>query len=117
MPPVHELSIAEALAAQVLSHAPAGARVREVEIRIGAMRGLEPDSLGMCWEAVTFGTPMAGSSLKMDLLPWSIRCSVCGREWTSPVPFVSCACGNPTPAPLGTDELDLIAITVDQDDT
>ena len=114
---MHEFAIAEALATRVLAHAPAGARVREVEIQIGAMRGLEPDALKMCWEAVTFGTPMAGAVLSVDQLPWTVRCSNCGREWTSAVPFVSCACGNETPAPLGGDELDLVAITVEQDET
>ena len=114
---MHEFSIAEALAAQVLAHAPAGARVREVEIVVGALRGLEPDALRMCWDAVTFGTPMAGSTLEVDLRPWSIRCSGCGREWSSPVPFVACLCGNSTPAPVGSDELDLVAITVDEGGT
>lgn len=117
MSPVHEFSIAEALVAQVLAHAPATARVREVEIVVGALRGLEPDALRMCWEAVTFGTPMAGSTLQVDLRPWSITCSSCGRGWTSPVPFVSCLCGNATPAPVGGDELDLVAITVDEGET
>ena len=116
MPAMHEFSIAEALASQVLAHAPARARVREVEVRIGALRGIEPDALRMAWDAVTFGTPMAGATLALDMLPWSVRCSNCGREWTSPVPFVSCSCGNETPAPLGGDELDLMAITVDEDE-
>ena len=114
---VHEFSIAEGLAAQVLANAPAGARVREVEIRVGALRGLEPEALLMCWDSVTFGTPMAGAILQIDQRPWSITCSDCRREWTSPVPFVSCECGNATPIPSGSDELDLIAITVDEVET
>jgi hypothetical protein len=32
------------------------------------------------------------------------------------VPFVDCECGNSTPQPHGTDELDLVAITVDDED-
>jgi hydrogenase nickel incorporation protein HypA/HybF len=113
---VHEFSIAQAMAAQVQAHAPARARIREVEVRIGALRGLEPEALEMSWEAVTFGTSMAGAVLKLDLLPWTVRCSDCGREWTSPVPFVTCTCGNETPSPVGTDELDLMAITFDEDE-
>lgn len=114
---VHEFSIAEAVVAQVRAHAPAGAHVREVEIRVGALRGLEPEALRTCWDAVIFGTPMAGATLQVDLRPWSMMCASCGREWTSPVPFVSCTCGNPTPAPVGSDELDLVAITVDEGET
>ena len=117
MPNVHEFSIAEALATQVLSYAPPGARLRGVEIRVGALRGLDGEAMQMAWEAVTFGTSMAGVVLEIDQRPWSITCSVCGREWTSPIPFVSCSCGNETPTPMGGDELDLLALTVDEEET
>jgi len=116
MPVVHEFSIAEAIASQVLAYAPVGRRLRGVEIRVGALRGLDSEALQMAWEAVTFGTPMAGSALKVDQRPWSITCSDCGREWTSQVPFVSCTCGNQVPSPSGGDELDLLAVTVDEED-
>jgi hydrogenase nickel incorporation protein HypA/HybF len=112
---VHEYAIAEALAGQVGRHAAAG-RVREVEIRVGALRGLEPESLRLCWEAVTFGTPIASSVLRVDLRPWEISCPSCGRAWTSPVPFVTCACGETAPVPRGGDELDLVALIVDDDE-
>ena len=113
---VHEFSIAEALAAQVQRHAPAGGQVREVEIVVGALRGLEPDALRMSWEAVTHGTPIAGATLRIDLRPWSIACGSCGRTWTSPVPFVTCACGDPAPVPTAGDELDLVALTIDEEE-
>ena len=113
---VHEFSIAEALAGQVQRHAPAIGRVREVEICVGALRGLEPASLTMCWEAVTHDTPIAGSILKVDLRPWTITCSTCGRSWTSPVPFVACECGDAAPVPTAGDELDLVSLTIDEED-
>ena len=113
---VHEFSIAAALLGQVHKHAPEGARVREVEIRVGPLRGIGPEALEMSWQAVILDTPMAGCSLNIDMRPWSIACASCGRSWTSPVPFVSCECGNATPEPRGTDELDLISITVDEDE-
>ena len=113
---MHEFSIAEALASQVEKHAREGARVHQVEIVVGALRGLEPEALQMGWQAVTMDTRMAGSTLLVEQLPWSISCSACGRSWTSPVPFVSCECGNETPEPHGTDELDLVAITIEDDE-
>ena len=112
---VHEFSIAEALATQVLRHAPATGRVRQIEICVGALRGLEPDSLRMCWEAVTHGTPIAGSTLNVDLRPWSITCSTCGRIWTSPVPFVACECGDAAPVPTARDELNLVSLTIEEE--
>jgi hydrogenase nickel incorporation protein HypA/HybF len=113
---VHEFSIAEALATQVLRHAPPGRRVREVEIRVGAMRGLEPDAMQMCWDAVTHETALAGSVLVMDMLPWSLACPACGRVWESPVLFAECSCGELSPRPTAGDELDLVSMTVDDDD-
>ena len=113
---MHEFSIAEALLAQVLKHAPAGARVSDVEIRVGALRGLEPEALQMSWQAVTLGSAIEGALLTVDRLPWTITCSECGRRWESLVPFVSCECGNETPAPVGGDELDLISMTVDEEE-
>jgi hydrogenase nickel incorporation protein HypA/HybF len=113
---VHEFSIAEALAAQVARHAPAGVRVREVEIRVGALRGLEPEAMRMCWDAVTHETPLAGSTLLMDMRPWSLKCPACGREWESPVPFAACECGEQSPNPTADDELLLIAISTDDEE-
>ena len=117
MRPVHEFSIAEALATQVTRHVPPGALARRAEIRVGAMRGLEPEALQMSWEAVTHDTPIAGCVLAVDQLPWTMTCSKCGTIWTSPKPFVDCACGNPSPTPVGSDELDLVSITVDEEET
>lgn len=109
---MHELSIAEALAGQVVHHAPSG-RVVGVELRVGPLRGIEPDALRMCWDAVTYQTPLMGAVLEVESLPWSIACDACGRAWTSSVPFVTCDCGSDRPRPTGTDELDLVAITVE----
>lgn len=113
---VHEFSIAEALATQILRRAPAGRRVREVEIRVGALRGLEPDAMEMCWDAVTHETALAGSVLVMDMRPWTLSCPACGRVWESPIPFAECSCGESSPRPTAGDELDLISMTVDDDD-
>jgi hydrogenase nickel incorporation protein HypA/HybF len=112
---MHELSIAEALAGQVRRHASSG-RVVTVELRIGALRGIEPDALAMCWDAVTHGTPLQGSTLEVESLPWSISCGSCLRAWTSDVPFERCSCGRDDTIPVAGDELDLVAITVDDEE-
>jgi hydrogenase nickel incorporation protein HypA/HybF len=112
---MHEFSIADALVRQVIRHAPPG-RVRSVEIRVGALRGLEPEAMRMCWDAVTFETAIRGAVLEIDQVPWSITCPECARVWTSPVPFTVCACGFDNPRPVGGDELDLVAITTDDEE-
>jgi hydrogenase nickel incorporation protein HypA/HybF len=111
---MHEFSIADALADQVRQHAPAG-RVVSVELRVGALRGIEPEALRMCWQAVTLDGPLAGSALEIEALPWSLTCAACGRAWQGRVPFERCACGSDDVTPVGSDELDLMAITVDDE--
>ncbi len=113
---MHEFSIAQALADQVRRYAPPGRAVRGVEIRVGPLRGIEPDALTMCWDAVTHETELAGSVLTIDSLPWTISCEACGATWTSAVPFVTCECGNGRPSPAGGDDLDLVSLTVDSDE-
>jgi hydrogenase nickel incorporation protein HypA/HybF len=116
MPLVHEFSIAEALAGQVRRHARPGARIRDVEVVVGALRAIEPEALAMCWQAVTLGSELEGATLSLDQRPWSLHCRACGRDWTAAVPFETCTCGNTAPDPRGTDELDLVAITIEEDD-
>jgi Zn finger protein HypA/HybF involved in hydrogenase expression len=70
----------------------------------------------MCWNAVTHDTPLAGSVLVMDIRPWSLTCPTCGRVWESPVPFADCTCGEVAPRPTATDELDLVSMTVEDED-
>ena len=113
---MHEFSISEALLTQALRHAPEVGRVREVAIRVGALRGLEPEALQMSWTAVTLGTAAEGCVLRVDQRPWAMACAACGRTWKSPVPFVDCTCGNTTPTPIGGEELDLVSITVDEEE-
>ncbi len=112
---MHEFSIAEALAGQVLRHAPAGSRVLSVEMRAGALRAIEPEALRMCWDAVTHDTTLAGSTLVVDSRPWTLDCAECGRSWESAVPFAVCECGNPSPVPTAGDELYLVSLTVDDE--
>jgi hydrogenase nickel incorporation protein HypA/HybF len=112
---VHEFSIADALAGQVTRHAPPG-RVVCVSMRVGALRALEPEAMRMCWDAVTHDTRLAGSELEIESLPWTLVCGTCGRTWTSPEPFVTCECGNEAPVPTGSDELDLMSISVEPAD-
>lgn len=113
---MHELSIAASIAEQVERHVPEQSVVRTVEIRVGALRGLEPTSLELCWQAVTQESRLAGAALVVDQLPWSITCSTCGRTWSSAVPFVACECGDTAPFPTGTDELELVGITIEDEE-
>jgi hydrogenase nickel incorporation protein HypA/HybF len=53
------------------------ARVERVVVRVGAMVSVVPDSLSFCYEAITDGTPLAGSRLVVDEVPVRVCCNTC----------------------------------------
>ena len=85
---MHELSVCQAIADTVAGHA-AGRRVRRVNVRIGHLRQVVPDSLMFAWEVLTEGTDLAGCELSVDDVPAVVECAACGEtttlEWPVPV--------------------------------
>lgn len=110
---MHELSIAEALLEQVCRHTPAGAKVRSVTVRVGPLRGIEPDAMRMGWNAVIPGTVCHSAELCLEMLPWQLSCPQCRRRWSSDELYVLCECGCAMPHPVGGNELDLMSLDVD----
>jgi hydrogenase nickel incorporation protein HypA/HybF len=76
---MHELSIAQNLLEIVEQYVPPERRagVREVRVRAGRLSGILPDSLQFCFEAITAGTPLAGSRLKIEEIPIRLKCAAC----------------------------------------
>ena len=111
---MHELSIATALYEQVKRHTPPGAQVLRVNVLIGPMQGIEPESLKFGWDAV-WQDEAYKPELLLDLPGWKLTCSECGREWESPELYVACECGSATPVVKGGGELQLMSIEVNED--
>ncbi|MCC7204690.1 MAG: hydrogenase maturation nickel metallochaperone HypA [Phycisphaeraceae bacterium] len=63
---MHELSIAWMLLEQVRRHTPGGVTVRRVRVRVGALRGIDADTMGFAWQAATSGTPLQDSQLEVE---------------------------------------------------
>jgi hydrogenase nickel incorporation protein HypA/HybF len=76
---MHELSIAEAIADIATRHA-AGRRVVKVEVRVGHLRQVVPDSLDFAFGLVTQGTALDGAELVVEHVPAAGRCRDCGAE-------------------------------------
>jgi hydrogenase nickel incorporation protein HypA/HybF len=86
---VHELSICNSVAGIVRKHA-AGREVRTVNIRIGAMRQIVPDTLVYCWSLVTESSELEDTELRVERIPAKIRCTCCGREQVLDAPAMVC---------------------------
>jgi hydrogenase nickel incorporation protein HypA/HybF len=75
---VHELSLCGSIANIVGRHAE-GRPVSVINIQIGQLRQVVPDTLVYCWELVSEGTPLAGSRIEVEAVPARMRCRACGH--------------------------------------
>ncbi len=86
---VHELSLSSAIVDTALRHAE-GRRVTAVNMRIGALRQVVPDSLVFYFEIVSRETVCEGARLEHELVGAMLRCPECERQW------------DPAPPPMAT---------------
>jgi hydrogenase nickel incorporation protein HypA/HybF len=94
---VHELALSSAIVDTAVRHAD-GRRVAGVNMRIGSLRQVVPDSLAFYFEVVSRDTPCEGARLDYELVRAELACPRCGERW------------DPAPPPLEAhgDELDAL---------
>jgi hydrogenase nickel incorporation protein HypA/HybF len=108
---MHELSVSSAVVDTVLRHA-AGRRVTAVQLRVGALRQVVPDSLDFYWGIVTRDTLCEGSVLEQELVAVRLRCEDCATEWEVSAPDFRCpGCGARATVVAG-EELEVESIDV-----
>jgi hydrogenase nickel incorporation protein HypA/HybF len=110
---MHELSLSSAILETTLRHAE-GRPVRAVQMRIGAMRQVVPESLDFYFGIVTRGTLAEGAALEVDYRPALLRCGNCGRDWEPELPMFRCpGCGGAAVETLSGTEFEIDSITVE----
>ncbi len=113
---MHELGIATEALEQALARAQeAGAdRITCIGLRVGALSGVDPESLEFALEALLPGTPAAGAAIEIEPVEASARCPSCGREYAVGADFLLLCpdCGRPGTAFSGGRELHLSRIEV-----
>ncbi len=77
---MHELSLAGAIQETALRHAD-GWPVRSVQMRVGRLRQVVPDSLRFYFGVVSKDTLSDGAELELELVDALLRCGACDREW------------------------------------
>jgi hydrogenase nickel incorporation protein HypA/HybF len=76
---MHELAIADAIVQICCEHA-RGRTVTKVEVKVGHLRQVVPDSLAFAFELVASGTPLDGAELEIEQIPARVVCNVCDAE-------------------------------------
>ena len=97
---MHELSLSGAIVETVEKHA-AGRPVSVVNMRIGALRQVVPDTLEFYFGFVSKGSVCEGARLEQELIPARLRCAGCARSWEIELPVFMC----PTCGPAGRVEV------------
>ncbi len=87
---MHELSLCQAILEHVEARSE-GRPVRRVDVRIGYLRQVVPDSLLFSWEMLTERTPLAGTELVVEHIPAVVHCARCDVDTTLEWPVLACA--------------------------
>jgi len=112
---VHELSLSSAIVNTVVKHA-GGRRVSVVNLRVGHLRQVVPDSLEFYFEFVSRGTVCEGARLEQEAVPARLRCGACEHEWSIEIPAFRCPkCGAGDAVTVATgDEFEVESIEVEE---
>jgi hydrogenase nickel incorporation protein HypA/HybF len=91
---MHELALARAVLDVAREHAD-GRPVESVEVRVGALRQVVPDSLAFAFGVLARDTPLEGARLRVEQVPVRIRCAGCaGQAELDGFPLACPACGS-----------------------
>lgn len=90
---MHELSLCGAIIDTATAHA-AERRVTRIDVRIGHLRQVVPETLRFCWSMRTEGTAFDGCELAVTHVPAEVVCRGCGASTTLEHPVLRCGdCG------------------------
>jgi hydrogenase nickel incorporation protein HypA/HybF len=110
---VHELSLSGAVVNTAVKHA-AGRRVTVVNLRVGRLRQVVPDTLAFYFAFVAEGTVCQGARLEQELVAVRLACSACHHEWETELPHFRCPrCAGEATVTSG-DEFEIESIEVEE---
>jgi hydrogenase nickel incorporation protein HypA/HybF len=111
---VHEASLVQALLDRVgeLARAHQATAVHRVTVRLGTLAGVEPDLLGIAYDALRAGTVCAGAPLEIGRVDARWECPGCGRAFTAGEALSCAPCARPARLVQG-DELMLDRIEME----
>ena len=113
---MHELSIGAAVVDTAVRHA-GGRPVAVVNLRVGHLRQVVPDSLLFYFELVARDTVCAGARLELEVIEARLRCERCTEEWVAEAAAFRCpSCRSADVTVLAGEELEVESIELEVED-
>lgn len=111
---MHELSLASAIVDTAVKHA-GGRRVKVVNLSVGHLRQVVPDSLDFYFSLVAPGTLCEGARLEQVAVEASLRCTPCNSRWTLEEPLFKCpSCGGSQVEVVSGNEFEVDTIVLEE---
>lgn len=110
---MHELSVCQALLAQVreIARAHGASAVKEIIVAAGPLSGVEPALLERAFQLARAGSCAAHAELKFEPTTVRVRCTACGAESACEANRLLCAqCGGYRTQVISGDELRLLRV-------
>jgi hydrogenase nickel incorporation protein HypA/HybF len=111
---MHELSLSSAIVNTVAKHAD-GRRVAVVNLRVGRLRQVIPDTLEFYFEFVARDSVCEGARLNQEVIDARLRCRPCAREWAIEIPAFRCpTCGGSEVEIASGNEFEVESIEIEE---
>jgi len=92
-------------------------RVERVNLKVGKLAAVVPESLRFCFEIAAKDTPLSGAVLHIDEIPVVAVCRECRAEWTINEPAFRCKeCESGSIDIISGRELDIESIEIADED-
>jgi len=118
---MHEMGIAMQIVEIAVASIPAdfkNPRVARVNLKVGKLAAVVPESLHFCFQIAVQDTPLRDADLNIEEIPLRVRCTDCNVEWTAHEPvFVCRKCNGGSVEMLSGRELDITSIEVIDQET
>ncbi len=116
---MHEMGIAMEIikiATSSIPDSPENIRVKSVQLKIGKMAAVVPESLKFCFVIAAKETKLEGAKLNIEEIESVARCQECGNEWTiSGLTFNCTSCNSGSIDILSGRELEIVSIEVEDE--
>ena len=117
---MHEMGIALQIIEIATASIPADAgpvRVEKINLKIGELAAVVPESLRFCFDVAVKDTPLDGAQLAIEELPVVAKCNDCQTQWTINSPAFKCEnCDSGSLEILSGRELDIESIEIAEED-